>query len=73
VSSAAELLLEAAQTLDASRRVPSPCISICRMDPDTELCQGCFRTLEEIAAWGMASEDEKRELWKLLVQRARQP
>lgn len=29
----------------------SPCINICRMDPDTGLCIGCLRTLDEIARW----------------------
>ena len=69
---AAELLLETARELDAQARVPSPCISVCRMDPETEFCQGCFRTLEEIAAWGLASEEEKRGVWQRLVERARQ-
>jgi predicted Fe-S protein YdhL (DUF1289 family) len=72
MQSAAELLLEKAATLADAARVPSPCLSICRMDSSSELCQGCFRTLEEIGAWGMASEDEKRAVWKLLIERARQ-
>lgn len=29
----------------------SPCINVCRMDPDSGLCSGCFRTLDEIANW----------------------
>jgi predicted Fe-S protein YdhL (DUF1289 family) len=36
--------------------VPSPCISVCRMDAATGLCEGCFRTLDEIAAWGIGDE-----------------
>lgn len=31
--------------------VPSPCINVCRMRADTGLCEGCFRTLDEIARW----------------------
>lgn len=42
---------------------PSPCISICRMNPRTGLCEGCFRTIEEIAQWGSASEERKRQVW----------
>jgi predicted Fe-S protein YdhL (DUF1289 family) len=30
------------------------------MNPDTGLCEGCFRTLEQIAAWSGLSDDEKR-------------
>ena len=33
------------------RRVASPCISVCEMDRGDGLCRGCFRTLDEIAAW----------------------
>ena len=39
--------------------VASPCINVCRMNPDTALCEGCFRTLDEIAAWSGLSPDEK--------------
>lgn len=70
MNSARELLLENARGLDASRPVPSPCISVCRMDAGTGWCEGCFRTLEEIAGWGMASDEEKRAVWATLVERA---
>ena len=33
------------------RAVPSPCISVCVMDPASGLCAGCYRTLAEIADW----------------------
>jgi predicted Fe-S protein YdhL (DUF1289 family) len=49
--------------------VPSPCVSICRMDPSSELCEGCFRTLDEIALWGRMEEKSKREVWKQIGQR----
>lgn len=44
-------------------KVPSPCINVCRMHPETGLCEGCFRTIEEIVAWGSASEETKRAVW----------
>lgn len=72
MNSARELLLEKAQEVEGAARVPSPCLSICRMDAATEFCEGCFRTLDEIAGWGMASDERKRAIWKLLVQRAQQ-
>ncbi len=40
--------------------VASPCISICRMDAATGWCEGCLRTLDEIAAWG--SQDDSARL-----------
>jgi len=39
--------------------VPSPCINVCRMDAASGLCQGCFRTLDEIAGWSHASDDAR--------------
>ena len=40
--------------------VPSPCNNVCRMNPETGLCEGCLRTLDEIAAWSVMSDAEKR-------------
>jgi predicted Fe-S protein YdhL (DUF1289 family) len=40
--------------------VASPCISVCAIDPRTGLCEGCFRTLDEIAGWITFSNDQKR-------------
>jgi len=39
--------------------VPSPCINVCRMNPGTRLCEGCWRTLDEIADWSALSEKQK--------------
>lgn len=37
----------------------SPCIDICRLDPATQVCLGCYRTIEEIAGWMTYSVDQK--------------
>jgi predicted Fe-S protein YdhL (DUF1289 family) len=42
--------------------VPSPCINLCEMGPDG-LCRGCLRTIDEIVAWGSASDASKRQVW----------
>jgi predicted Fe-S protein YdhL (DUF1289 family) len=73
MNSARELLLEKARGLAAADPVPSPCISVCRMDRATGLCEGCFRTLDEIAEWGLASDQEKRAIWQRLAERAGAP
>lgn len=57
-----------APTGDAAS-VPSPCIDLCRMNRETGFCEGCWRTMDEIAAWGMASERDKREVWVRITQR----
>jgi len=43
--------------------VPSPCINVCRMNPQTGLCEGCYRTIDEIAQWSSASNEVKRAIW----------
>jgi len=52
-----------------SRNLPSPCISVCRMNAASGLCEGCFRTLDEIQAWGIASDGRRRAIWALIEQR----
>ena len=50
--------------------VASPCINVCRMNPDTGLCEGCQRTLDEIAAWsGMSAEEKRAVLARLQARR----
>jgi len=49
--------------------VPSPCIDVCKMNPDTRLCEGCLRTLDEIAAWAGLSAEEKRAVLARLAAR----
>jgi predicted Fe-S protein YdhL (DUF1289 family) len=43
--------------------VPSPCVSLCKMDMERRYCMGCLRTIEEIIAWGKADDDFKRAVW----------
>jgi len=37
----------------------TPCISVCQMDPRTNLCFGCGRTLPEIARWSRMDSAER--------------
>jgi len=39
----------------------------------TGLCEGCFRTLDEIAGWIAFSADEKRAVLAALPERRRRP
>ena len=56
--------------------VPSPCNSICRIDVASGWCEGCLRTLDEVAAWSVLDDAGKRAVWLELgrrrVQRRRQ-
>jgi predicted Fe-S protein YdhL (DUF1289 family) len=50
----------------------SPCISICIIDGPSGLCAGCYRTLDEIAAWIDLPDLERRAiLGKLASRRAK--
>jgi len=49
--------------------IPSPCINVCRIDPVQSLCSGCFRSLDEIAAWGLADDETKRQIWARVAAR----
>ena len=53
--------------------VESPCAKVCLMDPDTGLCRGCARTLDEIARWSRMSDDEKRAVLAALPSRTPLP
>lgn len=71
MNSARELLGNRARLAAAGTEddVPSPCISVCRMDASGELCLGCLRSLDEIAAWGRMGDEDKREVWVLITKR----
>ncbi len=60
---AAELAAQAETARQASP-VPSPCRNICRMDPASGYCEGCLRTIEEIAGWSCAGDEDKRRIWR---------
>ncbi len=49
--------------------VPSPCINVCRMDEPSGWCVGCFRTLDEIAAWARLGSAERNAVWQQLADR----
>nr|WP_145549147.1 DUF1289 domain-containing protein [Variovorax boronicumulans] len=55
--------------LAAAGDVASPCVSVCRMGADG-LCEGCLRTLEEIAAWSRMDDAGRRAVWRLVLERA---
>ena len=64
------LIERAAAARSVTRGVPSPCISVCRMDADTGFCTGCLRTLEEIAGWSTMEDVGKRAVWRAIELRA---
>lgn len=57
-------------TLSLRRPPASPCLGVCVIDEDRGLCTGCVRTLDEIAAWGSASDAFRAQVWAALPVRA---
>ena len=47
----------------------SPCVNVCQINPDTGLCRGCLRTLEEIACWLEYSDDGKHDVLRRIAER----
>lgn len=59
--------------LTSDEVVPSPCVSVCRMAEDGSVCEGCFRTLDEIRRWSGLDTQARRIVWARLLQRAGAP
>jgi len=47
----------------------SPCIKLCVIDQASGWCEGCTRTLAEIARWSSLSDDERRRIMRDLPSR----
>ena len=43
-------------------KIVSPCISVCKTDPDTGFCYGCARTNEEKLIW---KDELTTSAWKI--------
>ncbi|WP_178119007.1 DUF1289 domain-containing protein [Pseudomonas akapageensis] len=53
---------------NVSPAVPSPCISLCRLDEE-KICRGCFRHVEDIRQWRSADDEQRREICRNARQR----
>lgn len=68
----AQALLRAApRALAAAGDVGSPCVSVCRMGDDNQ-CEGCLRSLQEIAGWSRMDDAARRVVWTRILERARE-
>ena len=46
--------------IDRTPTIESPCTKVCIIDPESQSCRGCFRSLHEIANWLQFSDAERR-------------
>lgn len=54
------------------QEVESPCIKICVIHPETRLCTGCLRSIDEIGAWSGMTPQDRRAVMDELPGRAGQ-
>jgi uncharacterized protein len=50
----------------AEQVMVSPCIGVCAMNSETNLCEGCFRTLEEIQGWWDMTPEQQADVMQRL-------
>ena len=50
--------------------VESPCVKICVIHPEAQICVGCRRTRAEIGAWSAMTPDARRRIMAELPARA---
>ncbi|KEF31756.1 hypothetical protein D777_02105 [Marinobacter nitratireducens] len=54
--------------MSVSDKVRSPCVSVCALD-ENDVCIGCHRTGDEILRWTQMTNDERREVLRLVAKR----
>ena len=50
----------------------SPCTGVCRIDERTGWCEGCLRTLDEIAGWSAFDDAARSDVCEALALRREQ-
>lgn len=50
--------------------IESPCVKICVIHPEAQICAGCHRTAEEITIWSRLSPEARRMIMAELPSRA---
>lgn len=52
--------------------IESPCVQICVVHPETRICTGCYRTIDEITDWSRMTPEARRNIMDGLPARADQ-
>ncbi|WP_296424263.1 DUF1289 domain-containing protein [Yoonia sp.] len=56
----------------ARAEIESPCIKICVIQPESRLCTGCLRSIDEIGAWSRMTPEARSAVMADLPARAGQ-
>jgi predicted Fe-S protein YdhL (DUF1289 family) len=52
--------------------IESPCVKLCSIHPEVDICVGCHRTLDEIGSWSNLSPEQRKSIMQDLPSRATQ-
>ena len=53
--------------------IESPCVKVCVVHPETRLCVGCKRTIDEIGGWSRMAPEARRAVMEDLPNRVARP
>lgn len=49
--------------------IESPCVKVCVLHPEADICIGCYRTRFEIAGWSRLTPEDRRTIMETLPDR----
>jgi predicted Fe-S protein YdhL (DUF1289 family) len=50
-------------------KIISPCIGVCKLEIDSNICVGCLRTAEEIANWPQLDNEKAMQILRQIKDR----
>ena len=50
-------------------KIISPCICVCKLDIDSNICVGCLRTADEIANWPQLDNEKAMQIMEQIKDR----
>ncbi|WP_439521996.1 DUF1289 domain-containing protein [Marivita sp.] len=53
--------------------IESPCVQLCMIHPETRLCSGCARSIDEITRWSKMTPEDRRSVMAELPNREKAP
>ena len=51
-------------------KIISPCVGVCEIDVQSQLCIGCLRSTDEIAMWPQIDYEKSLELMNQIAKRS---
>lgn len=61
------------ETVWRRQEIESPCVRVCVVHPETRLCIGCARSIDEIGRWSRMTPEERRAVMSDLPGRTPAP